>query len=172
MSGERIERDALGEVRVPADAYWSAETQRAVNNFPVSAQGLPARFVAALARIKGAAAATNMSLGRLDDERGDALIRAAAGIAAGELGDQFPVDVFQTGSGTSTNMNMNEVLANRASVLLGKEIGSGYVDAHDHVNIGQSSKTMGETVLNFYLKRLKTITCSLWNIRGDIDAKI
>ena len=148
MSGERIERDALGEVRVPADAYWSAETQRAVNNFPVSGQRMPARFVAALARIKGAAAATNMSLGRLDKERGDALMRAAAQIAAGELADQFPVDVFQTGSGTSTNMNMNEVLANHASVLLGKEIGSGYVDAHDHVNIGQSSNDTIPTALH------------------------
>ncbi|MFQ5599918.1 MAG: class II fumarate hydratase [Candidatus Krumholzibacteriia bacterium] len=139
MPRERIEHDARGEVRVPADAYWGAETQRAVQNFPVSGQRMPRRFLQALAILKRAAAETNMELGLLDKERGEALVRAAQEVADGKLEDQFPVDVFQTGSGTSTNMNTNEVLANRASEILGKGIGSGYVDAHDHVNIGQSS---------------------------------
>jgi fumarate hydratase class II len=148
VSEERVERDALGEVRVPYDAYWGAETQRAVDNFPVSAQSMPARFISALARIKAAAAATNHALGRLDEERSQAIIRAAREIIDGQLLDQFPVDIFQTGSGTSTNMNMNEVLANRASVLLGHGIGSGYVDAHDHCNIGQSSNDTIPTALH------------------------
>ena len=148
MAAERVERDALGEVRVPRDAYWSAETQRAVDNFPVSGQRMPARFLAALAQIKAAAAATNRELGRLDEERSDAIKRAAREVMEGGLLEQFPVDVFQTGSGTSTNMNMNEVLANRASVLLGKEIGSAYVDAHDHCNIGQSSNDTIPTALH------------------------
>ena len=148
LAEERVERDALGEVRVPQNAYWSAETQRAVDNFQVSGQPLPQRFVAALARIKSAAAAVNNQLGRLDQERSDAIQKAAREVVEGALADQFPVDVFQTGSGTSTNMNMNEVLANRASVLLGKDIGSGYVDAHDHCNIGQSSNDTIPTALH------------------------
>jgi len=148
VSADRVERDALGEVRVPADAYWSAETQRAVDNFTVSGQHMPTRFLEALARIKAAAAATNQALGRLDEERAHAIIRAAREIIDGELLEQFPVDVFQTGSGTSTNMNMNEVLANRANVLLGHRIGAGYVDAHDHCNIGQSSNDTIPTALH------------------------
>jgi len=139
MSQDRIEHDALGEVRVPATAYWGPETQRAVQNFPVSGQRMPRRFLQALALIKGAAAETNMELGLLERERGAALVRAAAEMADGRLDAQFPVDVFQTGSGTSTNMNANEVLANRASELLDHAIGSGFVDAHDHANFGQSS---------------------------------
>ena len=148
MAAERVERDALGVVHVPQDAYWSAETQRAVDNFQVSGQRMPARFIAALARLKAAAAATNKDLGRLDEERNDAIGRAAREIMEGALLEQFPVDVFQTGSGTSTNMNMNEVLANRANVLLGKEIGDGFVDAHDHCNIGQSSNDTIPTALH------------------------
>ncbi len=139
MSQERTEHDALGEVRVPAAAYWGPETQRAVLNFPVSGQRMPRRFLQALALIKGAAAETNMELGLLERDRGQALVRAAAEMADGRLDAQFPVDVFQTGSGTSTNMNANEVLANRASELLDHAIGSGFVDAHDHANFGQSS---------------------------------
>jgi fumarate hydratase class II len=148
VSEERVERDALGEVRVPSNAYWGAETQRAVDNFPVSSQHMPARFLAALARIKAAAAATNHALGRLDKERSRAIIRAAGEIVDGHLLEQFPVDIYQTGSGTSTNMNMNEVLANRANVLLGQAIGSGHVDAHDHCNIGQSSNDTIPTALH------------------------
>jgi len=139
LTQERIERDALGEVRVPASARWGPETQRAIDNFPVSGRGMPRRFLQALAVLKGAAAATNVELGLLDRERGAAVVQAAEEMAAGRLDDHFPVDVFQTGSGTSTHMNANEVLAHRASEILGKDPGSHYVDAHDHVNIGQSS---------------------------------
>ncbi len=139
MTQDRIEHDALGEVRVPASARWAAETQRAVDNFPVSGLRMPRRFLQALAVIKAAAAETNMELGVLDRERGAALVRAADEMAAGVLDDQFPVDIFQTGSGTSTNMNSNEVLAHRATEILGKEPLSHYVDAHDHANFGQSS---------------------------------
>ena len=139
MEGDRIEHDALGEVRVPAPALWGAETQRAIENFPISGSRMPARFLQALALLKRAAAETNMELGKLDRERGAALVRAAQEIIDGGLSDQFPIDIYQTGSGTSTNMNMNEVLANRACQLLGKPVGSRYVDAHDHANVGQSS---------------------------------
>jgi fumarate hydratase class II len=139
MTQDRIEHDALGEVRVPATARWAAETQRAVENFPVSGQRLPRRFLQALAVIKASAAETNAELGLLDAERSAALVRAADEMAAGELDDHFPLDVFQTGSGTSTNMNANEVLAHRASEILGRDPASHYVDAHDHANFGQSS---------------------------------
>jgi fumarate hydratase class II len=139
VKDHRTEHDALGPVQVPAAAYWGAETQRAVENFPVSGLRMPAAFIQALALLKRAAAEVNMDLGKLDPERGRALSQAAAEIAGGKWIEQFPVDVFQTGSGTSSNMNMNEVLANRANELLGKPIGSGHVDAHDHANVGQSS---------------------------------
>jgi len=139
MTQDRIEHDALGEVRVPASARWAAETQRAVENFPVSGQRMPRRFLQALAVIKASAAETNAELGLLDAERSAALVHAAEEMAAGTLDEHFPLDVFQTGSGTSTNMNANEVLAHRATEIVGKDPTSHYVDAHDHANFGQSS---------------------------------
>ncbi len=139
MADDRIEHDALGEVRVPARAYWGAETQRAVDNFPVSGRPMPASFIRALALLKRCAAETNVELGLLDAERGKALAQAAQEVVDGKWSDQFPIDVFQTGSGTSTNMNLNEVLARRANEIAGHELGSRWVDAHDHTNIGQSS---------------------------------
>ena len=139
MADERIEHDALGEVRVPRTAYWGAETQRAAENFPVSGRGMPRQFIRALALLKRCAAETNVQLGLLDAARGKALVQAAQEIVDGGLADQFPVDVFQTGSGTSTNMNLNEVLANRANEIAGHGLGARWVDAHDHTNIGQSS---------------------------------
>ena len=142
MEADRIEHDALGEVRVPAPALWGAETQRAVENFPISGLRMPARFLQALALLKRAAAETNMELGKLDRERGAALVRAAQEVIDGGLSDQFPIDIYQTGSGTSTNMNMNEVLANRACQILGKPVGSRHVDPHDHANVGQSSNDL------------------------------
>jgi fumarate hydratase class II len=133
MADFRIEHDSMGEVQVPADALWRAQTQRAVENFPISGSTLEAEHIKAIARVKAAAAKVNADLGVLDQRMAEAIAEAAREIIAGEHLDHFPVDVFQTGSGTSSNMNMNEVLATLAQ-------GSG-VDVHpnDHVNASQSS---------------------------------
>src|SRR6201988_4883267 len=111
MSEYRIEHDSMGDVRVPADAKWAAQTQRAVENFPISGLRVERSLIAALAVLKGAAAAANTTLHIIPKEVGAAIEAAAGEVAAGQWDDQFPVDVYQTGSGTSTNMNMNEVLA-------------------------------------------------------------
>ncbi|OPC82568.1 aspartate ammonia-lyase [Embleya scabrispora] len=134
-SGEfRVEHDSMGEVRVPVAAKWRAQTQRAVANFPISGQHLEPAHVEALARIKGAAARVNAELGVLEEETAEAIEQAAAEVVGGRWADQFPVDVFQTGSGTSSNMNMNEVLATLATERLGRD-----VHPNDHVNASQSS---------------------------------
>jgi fumarate hydratase class II len=130
----RIEHDSMGEVRVPATAKWRAQTQRAVENFPISGQRLEPAHVEALARVKGAAARVNAELGVLDKETAEAIEQVATDVVRGRWADQFPVDVFQTGSGTSSNMNMNEVLATLASERLGRD-----VHPNDHVNASQSS---------------------------------
>jgi fumarate hydratase class II len=130
----RVERDTMGEVRVPAGALWRAQTQRAVENFPISGRGLEPGQIAALARIKAAAAQVNRDLGVLDADVAEAITAAAAEVAEGKLDDQFPIDVFQTGSGTSSNMNANEVIASLASRALGRS-----VHPNDEVNASQSS---------------------------------
>ena len=132
--GTRVEHDTMGEVRVPAGALYRAQTQRAVENFPVSGEPVPVELVHALARIKEAAAVTNAAMGVLDQDVADAVALAARAVAAGGHDEQFPVDVFQTGSGTSTNMNVNEVLATLASRTLDRP-----VHPNDHVNASQSS---------------------------------
>ncbi|WP_411137312.1 class II fumarate hydratase [Streptomyces sp. C10] len=132
--GFRTEHDSMGEVRVPAHAKWRAQTQRAVENFPISGQRLERAHIAALARIKGAAALVNGELGVLDKEISEAVQEAAAEVAEGRWDEHFPIDVFQTGSGTSSNMNTNEVIATLASERLGRE-----VHPNDHVNASQSS---------------------------------
>ncbi|WP_175411657.1 aspartate ammonia-lyase [Streptomyces sp. TRM64462] len=132
----RTEHDSMGEVRVPAHAKWRAQTQRAVENFPVSGQRLERAHIAALARIKAAAAKVNAELGVLDADIARAVQEAAGEVAEGRWDDHFPVDVFQTGSGTSSNMNMNEVLATLATERLG---GAPAVHPNDHVNASQSS---------------------------------
>ncbi|WP_373305308.1 class II fumarate hydratase [Streptomyces roseolus] len=134
--GYRTERDSMGEVRVPAHAKWRAQTQRAVENFPVSGQRLERAHIEALARIKAAAAAVNAELGVIDRDRAEAIAAAAAEVAEGRWDDQFPVDVFQTGSGTSSNMNTNEVLATLAGERLPADRA---VHPNDHVNASQSS---------------------------------
>ncbi|MFB7422318.1 class II fumarate hydratase [Streptomyces hydrogenans] len=134
--GYRIEHDSMGEVRVPAHAKWRAQTQRAVQNFPVSGQRLERAHIEALARIKAAAAKVNAELGVIDPDRAEAIAAAAAEVAEGRWDDQFPVDVFQTGSGTSSNMNTNEVLATLAGERLPAERA---VHPNDHVNASQSS---------------------------------
>ncbi len=138
----RTEHDSMGEVRVPADALWRAQTQRAVENFPISGTPLEPRLVRALALVKQAAARANRELDVLDDDRAEAIEQAAAAVAAGEHGDQFPVDVFQTGSGTSSNMNMNEVLSSLAST------GEAEVHPNDHVNASQSSNDTFPTAIH------------------------
>jgi len=134
--GFRIEHDTLGEVLVPAGAKWRAQTQRAVDNFPVSGERIGRDLIGALGSIKGAAAQVNGELGVIDADMAGAISAAAAAVARGEHGEAFPVDVFQTGSGTSSNMNANEVIATLASQKLG-EVGS--VHPNDHVNASQSS---------------------------------
>jgi len=136
----RVEKDSMGEVKVPSSVYYGAETQRAVDNFPISGLRFPREFVRALAIIKLSAAKANMQLGILDRNKGEAIVSAAKEIMEGALYDQFVVDVFQTGSGTSTNMNMNEVIANRADELLGGRRGDrSLVHPNDHVNMCQST---------------------------------
>jgi fumarate hydratase class II len=139
MASFRIEKDSMGDVQVPADAYWGAQTQRAVENFPVSGQPMPRRFIEAMGHIKWAGAQANEELGMLDAALCVAIKQAADEVIAGKLDEHFPVDVFQTGSGTSSNMNANEVIANRASEILGGDRGSKKVHPNDHVNAGQSS---------------------------------
>src|SRR3954467_8732286 len=132
----RLERDSMGEMEVPADALYGASTQRAVLNFPISGEGMPRRFLRALALIKVAAAETNRALGLLDADVADAIATAATSVANGEHDDQFPIDIYQTGSGTSTNTNMNEVVAHLATARLGD---GRRVHPNDDVNRCQSS---------------------------------
>lgn len=145
----RSEHDGLGEIRIPADALWGTQTQRAVENFPISGSGFPMPFLRTLAEIKLCAAEANIELAVLDRARGDAIKSAALEVIEGKHDDQFPVDVYQTGSGTSTNMNMNEVLARRATQLL-REQGAGDKEVHpnDHVNAGQSSNDVMPTAMH------------------------
>ena len=144
----RIERDSMGEIAVPDDAYYGASTQRAVENFPISKLRFGRRFIRALGLIKTSAAEMNRTLDVLDAETADAIIRAGEEMMAGRFDDQFVVDVFQTGSGTSTNMNANEILANRATEILGGAIGSKLVHPNDHVNAGQSSNDVIPTAMH------------------------
>jgi len=145
----RIERDTMGEMDVPAEAYYGASTQRAVINFPVSGLRLPRRFIRAIGLIKWASAQVNRELGLLDPEIAEVVARAAREVADGDFDAHFPLDVFQTGSGTSTNMNANEVIANRAAELMGVPRGSrGKVHPNDHVNMGQSSNDVIPTALH------------------------
>src|SRR5438270_7147977 len=146
----RIERDTMGEVRVPAEALYRAQTQRAVENFPISGRGLEPAHVAALAQIKAAAAHVNAALGVIPAEVAAAIEESADEVAAGRHADQFPVDVFQTGSGTSSNMNANEVIATLA--------GEG-AHPNDHVNLGQSSNDVFPSAV--HLAALEEITRNL-----------
>jgi len=148
MADTRIERDSMGEMTVPADAYYGAQTARAVENFPISGLRFPRSFLRALGTIKGACARVNAELGLLDAKRADAIGRAAAEVADGRWDAEFVVDVFQTGSGTSTNMNANEVIANRAIELAGGRRGDKSVHPNDHVNMGQSTNDVFPTAIH------------------------
>ncbi len=139
-SETRTEKDSMGEMTVPAKAYWGASTQRAVENFPISGYRFSRRFIRAMGLIKQAAAKVNRELGKLDGKKADLIIAAAQQVIDGKLDEHFVLDIFQTGSGTSTNMNANEVISNRAIELSGGKIGSKEpVHPNDHVNMGQSS---------------------------------
>jgi len=143
MGNMRTEKDSMGEVQLPASALYGAQTQRAVNNFLISGIAMPAHFICTLGLIKAAAARANAELGLLDSTLADSIANAAAAIAQGQYQDQFPVDVFQTGSGTSTNMNANEVIASLASRQLGQA-----VHPNDHVNCSQSSNDVIPTAIH------------------------
>ena len=145
----RIETDTMGEVAVPAEAYWGAQTQRSRDNFKIGGETLPAPLIRAMALVKKAAAQTNAALGRLDEARKNLIVQAADEILAGKLADQFPLVVWQTGSGTQSNMNINEVLANRANELAGQPRGS-YAPVHpnDHVNQAQSTNDSFPTAIH------------------------
>src|SRR5205807_333883 len=142
------ERDSMGEMQVPANAYYGAQTARAVENFPVSSLRFPRAFIRALGLIKTHAASTNAELELLDRRIAEAIQKAGREVIAGKFDDQFVVDIFQTGSGTSTNMNANEVIANRASEILGGKVGDHSVHPNDHVNKGQSSNDVIPTAIH------------------------
>ena len=144
----RIEQDSMGPIEVPAGALYGASTMRAVLNFPISDLRFPRSFIRALGLVKLAAARTNMALGLLDQKIGNAVVAAAQEVAGGELDHHFVLDIFQTGSGTSTNTNANEVIANRASQILGGDPGSKLVHPNDHVNLGQSSNDVIPTAMH------------------------
>jgi fumarate hydratase class II len=148
MSDFRIERDSMGEMRVPANAYYGAQTARAVDNFPISTLRFSRRFIRALGYIKAAAARANVQLKLLEPKLGQAIEAAALEVASGKFDGEFVVDVFQTGSGTSTNMNANEVIATRAIELLGGTRGDKSVHPNDHVNMGQSTNDVFPTAIH------------------------
>jgi len=167
-SGFRVERDSMGAVEVPVDALWGAQTQRAVQNFPVSGERLGRDLIWALAVLKGAAASVNGTLGIIDSDMAAAIASAAAEVAAGAYDAQFPVDVFQTGSGTSSNMNANEVIAALASRSLGRP-----VHPNDHVNASQSSNDMFPSAIHLAAVRLvvRTVQPALGHLADVLDTK-
>ncbi|RMH47650.1 MAG: class II fumarate hydratase [Alphaproteobacteria bacterium] len=155
MTQTRIESDSFGELEVPADKYWGAQTQRSLQNFPIGWERQPVAIIRALGVIKKAAALANMELGNLDERRGNAIVQAATEVIEGKFDDHFPLVVWQTGSGTQSNMNANEVIANRAIEILGGKIGSkDPVHPNDHVNMGQSSNDTFPTAMHIATARM------------------
>src|SRR5690554_158705 len=149
MTATRTESDSFGPIDVPADRYWGAQTQRSIQNFPIGWEKQPVAIVRALGVIKAACAEVNMDLGKLDETRGAAIRAAAQEVLEGRLDDHFPLVVWQTGSGTQSNMNANEVISNRAIEMLGGTIGSkDPVHPNDHCNMGQSSNDTFPTAMH------------------------
>ncbi len=169
----RIERDSMGEMEVPADAYFGASTMRAVLNFPISSSRFSRRFIQALGLVKQAAATVNTQLGLLDPKLGQSIVQAASEVANGDHDSHFVVDIFQTGSGTSTNTNANEVIANRANELLGGGVGTRLVHPNDHVNTCQSSNDVIPTAIHVaaLLSIEEDLLPGLDALRGSLDAK-
>lgn len=168
MTEYRLEKDSMGELNVPVTALYTAQTQRAVQNFPISGLGLPPAFIKTVALIKKIAAEVNVALGELDEQRGNAIMAAADQIIAGQHANQFPIDVFQTGSATSTNMNVNEVIATLAT-----KIAQMPVDPNDHVNRGQSSNDVIPTAIHVSaaLECQRCLLPNLQHLAETIEAK-
>jgi fumarate hydratase, class II len=174
MSGYRIEIDSIGKVQVPASAYYGAHTQRALENFPISGRRMPREFIRAMGIIKWAAAEANMSLRLLDESIGKSIVQAAREVADGRFDREFVVDIYQTGSGTSTNMNANEVIANRAIELLGGVLGTKtLIHPNDHVNRSQSSNDVIPTAIHIAsLEEIeKTLLPKLRDLREALRKK-
>ena len=170
----RMESDSMGELAVPAEAYYGAQTTRALLNFPISGLRFPRSFIRAMGLIKGAAAEVNRDLDLLDGALADAISQASGEVAEGRFDDQFVVDIFQTGSGTSTNMNANEVISNRAIEILGGERGSrDPVHPNDHVNIGQSSNDVIPTAIHVAaLEGIESrLVPALERLRASLESK-
>jgi fumarate hydratase class II len=174
MAQTRKETDTFGPIDVPADRYWGAQTQRSIENFPIGTERMPLPVVRALGIIKQAAAETNQALGSLEPRVADAIGRAAREVAAGEMDDQFPLVVWQTGSGTQSNMNANEVIANRANELLGGSLGAkSPVHPNDHVNMSQSSNDSYPTAMHIAaaLEIRERLIPALEHLHAALDAK-
>lgn len=174
LMSTRTEKDSMGTMEVPADALYGATTQRAVLNFPISGFRFSREYIRALGMIKWSAAKANLDLARLDKERADLVFKAADEVIEGKLDDHFPIDIFQTGSATSTNMNVNEVIANRSSQLAGKPLGSrDPIDPNNHVNMGQSSNDVIPTAIHVALAEQlqKQVVPALEKLHGALDAK-
>jgi fumarate hydratase class II len=170
----RIEKDSFGPIEVPAGQLWGAQTQRSLHHFNISSERMAPELIAALAEVKRASAAVNRSLGLLPQDKADAIMRAAQEVLDGQHGGEFPLSVWQTGSGTQTNMNMNEVLANRASELLGGERGeSRLLHPNDHVNMGQSSNDIFPTAMHVAaaLAVSRQLLPALAQLRGTFEQK-
>jgi fumarate hydratase, class II len=177
MNSFRIERDTMGEMQVPADALYGASTARAVDNFPIAHEPVPAAMIHAFGHLKAAAARANLELGKLDEKRAKAIIDASKEVAGGKHDAQFPVDIYQTGSGTSTNTNANEVIANLANQRLGYGAGAkgkeGAVHPNDHVNMGQSSNDTFPTAMHIAatLAIVRDLIPALERLQADLGAK-
>ncbi len=170
----RMEKDSFGPIAVPAGRLWGAQTQRSLEHFHISSERMPVELVTALAEVKRAAAAVNRSLGLLSADKADAIMRAALEVLEGQHPDEFPLVVWQTGSGTQSNMNMNEVLANRGSELMGGERGEArLLHPNDHVNLGQSSNDIFPTAMHVAAAQavLKNLLPALVQLRSTLTVK-
>ena len=168
----RIEKDSMGPVEVPAEKYWGAQTQRSVNNFKIGNRKMPKEIIVAFAYLKKAAALTNLDLGVLPKEKANLIGEVCDEIIAGKLDDQFPLVIFQTGSGTQSNMNMNEVVANRSHVLQGNQLGEGqrFVHPNDDVNKSQSSNDTFPTAMHIaaYTKIVEVLIPGVSKLRDTL----
>src|SRR5215813_1960533 len=174
MAKTRTESDTFGPIEVPAEKYWGAQTQRSLQNFRIGGERMPLPLIRALGLVKRAAAEVNQSLGILDAKRTRAIIAAAQEVIDGKLDDHFPLVVWQTGSGTQTNMNLNEVIANRANEMLGGKPGDkSPVHPNDHVNMSQSSNDAFPTALHVAaaLEITNRLLPALDRLHGALDAK-
>src|SRR5262245_23034601 len=170
----RTESDSMGKIEVPADRYWGAQTQRSLEHFSIGTDRMPLEIIRAFGVLKKAAALVNLSLGKLPKEKADLIVRAADEVIAGKLDGHFPLFVWQTGSGTQTNMNANEVIANRAIELAGGTMGSkNPIHPNDHVNLSQSSNDTFPTAMHIAAAQalINQLVPTVWWLRDALDAK-